>query len=128
MQQQHGFLQQAFRRFRIPDHALAARGADVCFGLRAGPLRTADHHRRRMGLSLGLDLFHQLRGRNVGYAARSSDDAVQVLLPHHRQRLSAGAHGDDLDVASAQDFPPAGRGAASSGATISSFLVRRSRE
>ena len=106
VQQQHGLLQQAFLRLRVPDHALPGKALDGCFGLCAGLLRTADHHRRRRA-GFGLDLFHQLDGRNVGHP-KIERDGIQVLLLHHSQGLPAGAHRDDLDIASAEGLLPVG--------------------
>ena len=54
---------------------------------------------------LGLDLFHQLRGRNIGQT-EIQHDAVQVLLLHHRQGFPAGSHRDNLHIAAAQSLLP----------------------
>ena len=70
----------------------------------------SDHFGRRPVIlvscaGLGLDFFHQLRGRNIGNI-KIEYDAVQILLFHHGESLPARRHCNNLDVASSKGFLP----------------------
>ena len=89
--------------------------------------RAADQYRRGLRAEFRLDLFHELRGGNIG-EANVDHDAIQVLLADDRERFPAGSDRQSLDVAASQFLLPDEFRRDSDSATIRSFRVRRSRE
>ena len=103
VQEQRGLVEQPLRQFDALDDDAARHRVQLGILLRR-QLAAGEHHHRQIGQRrVVADLFEQLEAGHVGQP-QIEHDAIDLLPAQRRERLGAGAGGDDVDVVMAEQL------------------------